>query len=202
MTLPCSSLTYNSPGSCYACLELLIEEDTDEADYQPLLASIESVVLKFRVKDCDPNTQEVDEEEVGYEDEYALENVDLVFADYMQRIVKTNFNVAWDSLDEENEFEEVYQLSFRTINEAVKNIVSFMGMQPCERSDRVSTASDGRQLPSHTLFLAGIFKGITEVLIKSKLAVNLNDPESGVKMQISIRSNHRRVSEFIASCVA
>lgn len=203
MSLPCSSLTYNSPGSYFACLEILIEDDPDEADYQPLLASIESVMLKFRVKDCDPNTQEVDEEEVGYEDEYALENVDLVFADYMQRIVKSNFAIAWEAMDEEHEVEEVYQLTtFKTINEAVKNVVSFMGMQPCERSDRVSTASDGRQLPSHTLLLAGVFKGITEVLVKAKLAINLNDPESGVTMQISTRSNHRRVCEFIASSVA
>lgn len=203
LSLPCSSLTYNSPGSCFACLEILIEEDEDEPEYQPLLASIESVVLKFRVKDCDPNTQEVDEEEVGYEDEYALENVDFVLADYMQRIVKTNFAVAWDSLGKENEVEEVYQLStFKTINEAVRNVVSFMGMQPCERSDRVSATSDGRQLPSHTLLLAGVFKGVTEVLIKSKLAVNLNDPDKGVTMQISARSNHRKISDFIASSVA
>ena len=40
-------------------------------------------------------------------------------------------------MGETNELEDTYALSVETLNDAVKNIVSFMGMQPCERTDKV-----------------------------------------------------------------
>ena len=39
--------------------------------------------------------------------------------------------------------------------EAVKNIVQVMGMQVCERSDKVA---EGKS--SHTLYLAGMYRGM------------------------------------------
>lgn len=207
LSIPCSSkLVYNTPGSCYSVLEIDLhgedEETEDEADYSQLLASLENVSLKFKVKDCDPNTGEVDEDEVGYDDEYRVEDVDVVISDFFQKIVKPDFNTAWEEIEESNEVEEVYQLtSFKSIEEAVKNVVAFMGMHPCDRSDRVSSSSDGRKLPSHTLFLSGVFRGKTEVLIRAKLAINLNDPDTGVTMKISVRSNDLTVSNFVAASV-
>ena len=195
---------YNSPGCCYSCLQLTLQEgDGEEEDYTPLLGTLEAVNLNFRVKDCDPNTQEVDDDEVGYEDGYALEDIDVVLSDYIQKIVKPEFAAAWADLGEEGEAEEVYQLSsFKSIEEAVKNVVAFLGMQACDRSDRVSATSDGRKLPSHTLYLSGVFRGVLEVLVRAKLAINLNDPDAGVTMQISVRSSDPAVSAFIAASVA
>lgn len=202
-SVPCPSLVYNSPGSCYSCLQMIVEEADEELDYTPLLGTVESVNLNFRVKDCDPNTQEVEEDEVGYEDGYALEEIEIVLSDYIQKIVKPDFLGSWNELGEEGEAEEVYQLSsFKSIEEAVKNVVTFLGMQACDRSDRVPTTSDGRKLPSHTLYLSGIFRGAVEVLVRSKLAINSNDAEAGVTMQISVRSNDPAVSAFIAASVA
>lgn len=68
-----------------------------------------SCVLKYTVKDCDPNTGETDEE--GYEDEYALEDVDIAVADYMQRVSLANFGAAWEELGPENELEDTFALS-------------------------------------------------------------------------------------------
>lgn len=76
-----------------------------------------------------------------------------------------------------------------------------MGMHAADRSDRVASSNDGRKLPSHTLLLSGVFRGKTEVLIKSKFAVNLNDPDAGVTMKVSVRSNNLSVSNFIAASV-
>lgn len=166
------------------------------------MASLENVALKFRVKDCDPNTGEVDDDEVGYDDDYKVEDVDIVISDFFQKIVKPDFNASWEELDPSIEVEETYQLSiFKSIEEAVKNVVAFMGMHPCDRSDRVSSSSDGRKLPSHTLFLSGVFKGTNEVLIRAKFAINLNDPDAGVTMKISVRSNDFTVSNFVAASV-
>lgn len=201
-------MTYNCPGSCYSLLEVDLEgedisSEEEGVDYTQLLTSLENVCLKFKVKDCDPNTGEVDEDEVGYDDEYRVEDVDIVISDFFQKIVKPDFNTSWEEIDPSMEVEEVYKLTnFKSIDEAVKNVVAFMGMHPCDRSDRVSTSSDGRKLPSHSLFLSGVFRGKTEVLIRAKLAMNLDDPESGVTMKISVRSNDLFVSNFIAASVA
>lgn len=182
---------------------MVVDNSDEELDYTPLLGTVESVNLNFRVKDCDPNTQEVEEDEVGYEDGYALEEIEIVLSDYMQKIVKADFTSAWNEMGEEGEAEEVYQLSsFKSIEEAVKNVVTFLGMQPCDRSDRVPSTSDGRKLPSHTLYLSGIFRGVVQVLVRSKLAMNLNEADAGVTMQISVRSDDPAVSAFIAASVA
>ena len=87
----------------------------------------------------------------SYPDEYVLEDLDLSVADYVQRAMKANFPAAWEELGATNELEDTYALSsFKTLEEAVKNIVQFLGMQPCERSDKVP---EGKS--SHTLVMAG-----------------------------------------------
>ena len=86
-----------------------------------------------------------------YPDEYVLEDLDVTVADYVQRAMKANFGAAWEELGPTNELEDTYALSsMRTLDEAVRNIVKFLGMQPCERSDKVP---EGKS--SHTLLLAG-----------------------------------------------
>ncbi len=50
-----------------------------------------------------------------------------------------------------NELEETYALSsIKTLEEGVKNIIQYLGLQPCERSEKIP---EGKS--SHTLFLAG-----------------------------------------------
>ena len=66
-----------------------------------------------------------------------------------------------------------------------------MGMQPCERSDKVP---EGKS--SHSLYLAGVFRGGHDALVRSKLAL-----ADGVTMQITVRSTDPSVSEVLASCV-
>ena len=56
----CTKLVYNVPGTCYSCLEVL----SDEEDLMSLVGSFTDVSLKYVVRDCDPNTGEV-EDEVG-----------------------------------------------------------------------------------------------------------------------------------------
>ena len=64
-------------------------------------------------------------------------------------------------------------------------------MQPCERSDKVP---DGKS--SHTLYLAGVYRGGHDVLVRSKLALN-----DGVTMQITVRSTDAYASEVLAAAV-
>jgi coatomer protein complex subunit gamma len=76
----------------------------------------------------------------------------VTLGDQIQKVTKANFGAAWEEAAASCfEREDTYSLSsMRTLEEAAKNIVSFLGMQPVERSDRVPEGTS-----SHTLFLAG-----------------------------------------------
>ncbi|XP_041349457.1 LOW QUALITY PROTEIN: coatomer subunit gamma-2-like [Gigantopelta aegis] len=148
--------------------------------------------LKFVVKDCDPNTGEPDDE--GYDDEYVLEDVDVAVADHVQRVIKPNFAASWEEVGPDNELEDTYALStMNSLEEAIKNIIQYLGMQPCERSDKLP---EGKS--SHTLFLAGVFRGGHDALVRAKLALT----DSGVTMQLTVRSTDPYVSEVLATAIA
>ncbi|KAI1283188.1 Coatomer subunit gamma-2 [Halotydeus destructor] len=198
LTIPCPQLNYNVRGVAYAALEL---PETQDGDFSLLLGSFESLMLKYIVKDCDPNTGEVLDGEVGYDDEYALEDVDIGMGDFVQKVVKANFAVSWDELGEENEIEETYSLSsFKSIEEATSNIINFMGLQPAERSDKVPESKAGGGAHSHTILLAGIFMGDHELLVKVRLALTSN-LDAGVTAKFSVRCTDAEVGQFIASAV-
>ena len=137
-------MQYNVSSTLYSVLT--VPEDLTEC------VTSMTAALKFTVKDCDPATGEPDSDE-GYDDEYQLEDLEISVADYVQRVMKGNFGAAWEELGEENELEDTYSLPFKTLDDAVKNIVMYLGLQPCERSDRVPEGKN-----SHTLLLSGLFK--------------------------------------------
>lgn len=211
LSVPCPRLVYNEPGVAYSVLELETDIDDPDFDYNQLLGSCESVMLKYVVKDCEPNSGAVIEEDAGYDDEYALEDLDLLVSDFMIRAAPADFGGAWDALspggsggdgDDQggHEVEETYALSaFKSIEEATKSIVGFMGMAVCERSDKVADARSGGSVHAHTLLLVGLFRG-HQVLIRAKLAMS-GDHEAGVTMQISVRSPDEAVAAFVASAV-
>lgn len=66
-----------------------------------------------------------------------------------------------------------------------------MGMQPCERSNRVPADKS-----AHTLLLAGVYRGGIDVLVRAKLAL-----KDGVTMQLTVRSGDPIVSEVVMSAV-
>jgi len=183
-TIVCPSLAYNKPGTTYTLVRLP-QEPT-------MVTGTFACTLKFLVKDCDPQTGEPDDE--GYDDEYSLEDVEVTVADHVQRVMKPNFAASWEEVGPENELEDTYALStMSSMEEAIKNIIQYMGLQPCERSDKVA---EGRS--SHTLYLAGVFRGGHDALVRAKLALD----SSGVTMQLTVRSTDPNVSEVLATAVA
>lgn len=179
---PCASLPYNVPGHAYALIK--IPDD-------PLqVTSTFECVMKFIVKDCDPATGEPDND--GYEDEYALEAVEVDVADHVQRVLKPNFGASWEEVGNGNELEDTFALSMSSIEEAISNIIQFMGMQPCERSDKVVEGKN-----THVLLLAGIYRGGHDVLVRAKLVLN----DGSVAMQLVIRSTDSSVPDVIAQAV-
>eukprot|EP00118_Oscarella_pearsei_P025200 m.307724 g.307724 ORF g.307724 m.307724 type:complete len:877 (+) comp42710_c0_seq1:41-2671(+) len=183
-TVPCPVLKYNQPGTTYTCVKLQEDDPTQ-------VTGSFTCTLKFKVKDCDPNTGEPDADE-GYDDEYLLEDVDIVVADHVQRVVKSNFGTSWEELGDDYQVQDTFALpSMKTLTDAVKQISQFMGMQACERSDRVP---DNKL--SHTLLLSGVYRGGHDVMVRASLV-----SDQGVKMKLTVRSTDEIVSQVIASAV-
>lgn len=179
---PCASLPYDVPGYTYALIK--IPEDPSQ------VTSTFECMMKFIVKDCDPSTGEPDND--GYEDEYALEAVEVDVADHVMRVLKPNFGASWEEVGNENELEDTFALSMSSIEEAITNIIQFMGMQPCERSDKIVEGKN-----THVLLLAGIYRGGHDVLVRAKLVLN----DGAVAMQLVIRSTDASVPDVIAQAV-
>ena len=88
---------------------------------------------------------------IGYSDEYGLEDVSVIVGDFMQKLTKSNFSVAWDGIGIENEMEETYSLTqIGKLSEAVKLIIDHLGMNPSERTDSVDDEKS-----THSLLLTG-----------------------------------------------
>lgn len=182
--LSCQRLPYNETGSTYVALKFPEEMATTIGTF--------AATLKFIVKDCDPLTGQPESDE-GYDDEYMVEDVEISLADQVQRVSKVNFELAWtEAANTHVEMEDTYALSdMKTLVEAVKNIIKFLGLQPAMRSDKVP---EGKS--SHTLFLAGLFRTGHEVLVRAKLAL-----ADGVTMQLTVRSTHNEVAELVTSTI-
>jgi len=180
---PCPKLSYNVPGVAYALVRIPDDPTQVTATF--------SCKMKFIVKDCDPNTGEPDNEE-GYQDEYELEDVEVNVADHVQKVMKASFGASWEEVGAENELEDTYALSMPSLEDAIKNIIQFMGMQPCERTER---PPEGKN--THVLLLSGVYRGGHDVLVRAKLAFN----DGGVAMQLTIRSSDSIVPQIIAQAV-
>uniref|UniRef100_K7G7T6 Coatomer subunit gamma n=2 Tax=Pelodiscus sinensis TaxID=13735 RepID=K7G7T6_PELSI len=180
---PAASLPYNQPGICYTLVRLPQDDPT-------AVACTFSCTMKFTVRDCNPNTGVPEDD--GYDDEYVLEDLEVTVSDHIQKVLKPNFAAAWEEVGDDFEKEETFALSsIKTLDEAVGNIIKFLGMQPCERSDKVPENKN-----SHTLCLAGVYRGGYDVLVRSRLALG-----DGVTMQVTVRSKDETPVDVILASV-
>lgn len=67
------------------------------------------------------------------EDEYQLEDLEVVAADYILKVPVFNFKNAWESMGADFERVDEYGLGPReNLTEAVNAVINLLGMQPCE----------------------------------------------------------------------
>ncbi|KAM0832737.1 hypothetical protein ACQ4PT_064711 [Festuca glaucescens] len=181
---PLKSLPYDSPGQIFVAFE--------KPEHVPATGKF-SNVLKFIVKEVDTSSGEVDED--GVEDEYQIEDLDIVPADYMLRVAVSNFRNAWENMDPESERVDEYGLGAReSLAEAVSAVTGILGMQPCEGTEVVP--SNAR---SHICLLSGVFIGDVKVLVR--LSFGLSGPKD-VAMKLAVRSDDSEVSDKIHEIVA
>jgi len=138
-------------------------------------------------------------------------------SDHMQKVLKTNWSTSWDEIGVENEFEDHLTLSIPTLEgyffylysfcpiiivsflECVEKISSCMEMQPCEQSEQVA-----EEKKSHILYLAGIYRGGHDVLVRAQMALEGTSAASSaatISMGLKIRSSNQSVVQAIAAYV-
>ncbi|KAI8027566.1 Coatomer subunit gamma-2 [Camellia lanceoleosa] len=183
-TKPLRSLPYDSPGQTFVLFE--------KPEGVPTVGKF-SNMLKFIVKEVDPTTGEAEED--GVEDEYQLEDLEVVAADYVLNVGVSNFRNAWESMGPDFERVDEYGLGPReSLAEAVNTVIGLLGMQPCEGTEVVPNNSR-----SHTCLLSGVFMGNVKVLVR--LSFGIDGPKE-VAMKLAVRSEDESVSDAIHEIVA
>ncbi|KAK4340327.1 hypothetical protein RND71_041789 [Anisodus tanguticus] len=181
---PLRSLPYDTPGQTFVAFE--------RPEGVPAVGKF-SNTLRFIVKEVDPSTGEAEDD--GVEDEYQLEDLEVVSADYMLKVGVSNFRNAWESLGDDCEKVDEYGLGpMESLTEAVNAVVSLLGMQPCEGTEVVPSNSR-----SHTCLLSGLYIGNVKVLVR--LSFGVGGPKE-VAMKLAVRSEDISVSDAIHEIVA
>ncbi|XP_022725870.1 coatomer subunit gamma-like isoform X2 [Durio zibethinus] len=181
---PLRSLPYDSPGQTFVAFE--------KPEGVPAVGKF-SNMLRFIVKEVDPSTGEAEDD--GVEDEYQLEELEVVAADYMLRVGVSNFRNAWESIGADFERVDEYGLGPRdSLAEAVNAVINLLGMQPCEGTEVVPSNSR-----SHTCLLSGVYIGNVKVLVRLQFGI---DGPKDVAMKLAVRSEDEAVSDAIHETVA
>ncbi|XP_039007113.1 coatomer subunit gamma-like [Hibiscus syriacus] len=181
---PLRSLPYDSPGQTFVAFE--------KPEGIPAVGKF-SNMLRFIVKEVDPSTGEAEDD--GVEDEYQLEDLEIVAADYMLKVGVSNFRNAWESMGADCERVDEYGLGPReSLAEAVNAVINLLGMQPCEGTEVVPKNSR-----SHTCLLSGVY--ICNVKVLVRLQFGLDGPKD-VAMKLAVRSEDEAVSDAIHEIVA
>ncbi|CAN6544095.1 unnamed protein product [Malus baccata var. baccata] len=179
------SLPYDTPGQTFLAFE--------KPEGIPAVGKFTNL-LRFIVKEVDPTTGEAEED--GVEDEYQLEDLEVVAADYILKVPVFNFKNAWESMGADFERVDEYGLGPReNLTEAVNAVISLLGMQPCEGTEAV--ASNSR---SHTCVLSGVYIGNVKVLVRLLFGIDSSSKE--VAMKLTVRSEDAAVSDAIHEIVA
>ncbi|XP_058181188.1 coatomer subunit gamma-2-like [Rhododendron vialii] len=152
-----------------------------------------SNMLKFVVKEVDPTTG--DAEDDGVDDEYQLEDLEVVATDYVLKVGVSNFRNAWESMGLDYERVDEYGLGAReSLAEAINTVIGLLGMQPCDGIEVVPPNSR-----SHTCLLSGVYMGNLKVLVR--LSFGIDGPKE-VAMKLAVRFEDESVSDAIHEIVA
>lgn len=74
-------------------------------------------------------------------------------------------------------------------------IIDYLGMQPCERTGPSFVTPEKT---THILLLSGNFLGNIHTLVRCRLAFN---PNTGVALEITVRSTDQAISHLIANTI-
>lgn len=191
--------TDEAPGIVYVAFrrsEASEPEDpeVEASDFGYALATF-SNTLKFTTKEIDPTTSEP--EDMGYEDEYSVEDLELQISDYLVPSFASSFQNLWEQIGAAGEeATDTYKLSaVKGIQEACETIPAQLGLQPLEGSDLVVA----QNAATHVLKLFGKTIGGGRVVATVKMAYST---KSGMVVKITCRSEEEGVATRVAGAIA
>jgi coatomer protein complex subunit gamma len=187
MVVPASVAKYGEQASCYVALKRL-------GDAAPTGLSCQ---LAFKVVTVDPTTGEADADDEGYDEEYPLEDMELLTHDFMAKRNVGDFRRNWEQMDTEGEVEEKFALQFKKLEEAVLAVTDLLGMLPADGTGIIASGDGSKR--QHSLHLSGTFVGNVPILARVKLQM---DDASGVILKIAVRSPSKDISQLICNCIS
>eukprot|EP01130_Rhizamoeba_saxonica_P002326 TRINITY_DN12152_c0_g1_i1.p1 TRINITY_DN12152_c0_g1~~TRINITY_DN12152_c0_g1_i1.p1 ORF type:complete len:860 (+),score=186.03 TRINITY_DN12152_c0_g1_i1:42-2621(+) len=145
-------------------------------------------VLLFDVVDVDPEFEPDFDD--AYPDEYQIEGISVNTGDYIKGKLFNDFHDKWDLLEVEgSEFKATFVLSsVNTIEDAVKEITTILGLRANLDSDKLSHPK------KHILYLGGSY---VEVDIVGRVRMKLTG--SGVGVELVIRSSVDEICQLLGS---
>lgn len=172
---------------------VVLKRNTD-AGFQDLTCSCQ---LMFKVVQVNPTTGEVEGDEDGYDDEYALEDLDLQTRDYMAKVQVGDFRRVWEQMGSDGEVLEKFGLQFKKLEDALVAVAEFLGMAAVDGTGVIPTGADGAKR-SHTLHMSGMFLGNVSVLVRAQLQI---DDAGTVVLKLAVRSEDASISEVVSGCI-
>ena len=202
-TIPLAKLAAEQPGSVFVSF-------TKNPEVSYPITSFTSI-LKFTSKEIDPTTGEPDDS--GYEDEYQVEDLELMGSDYVTPAFAGSFDHAWEQTGATgDEASETLQLSNTKSIAGERNSASSRELgyshRPPDATEQLTKALslqplDGTDVPistsTHTLKLYGkTIKG-GKVAAQIKMAYSA---KSGVTTKITVRSEEEGVAALLVGSVS
>jgi len=184
--IPVPCIKYGETGSCFTVLQ--------RNDGEVIESTMFTCTLNFNVVQVDPASGE--DESDAFEEEYALEDLEIAVSDYMAKVTVPDFRKSWEIVGNANETLEKYALQFKSLEEAVSAIINLMGMQAVDGTGSVKTNSGGKP---HMLHLSGVFIGGYSTFARAQLA--MQGESGGVILKIAVRSESEDVPRLVADCI-
>jgi len=154
--------------------------------------SVQSVsikaALRFIVKE--------DGDDLGYDDDYPIENVNIGVGDYLnpKGMPPGQFKSVWEQMASNGlETQKDMSLNFKSIDAAVEGIIQNLNMQPCENTGKIEAGAKG-----HTLLMTGVFVGGNTTLVKAMVRFH---EEKGLLARIACRSRSQFVCDVVAKAM-
>uniref|UniRef100_A0A6V3PUR7 Coatomer subunit gamma n=1 Tax=Lotharella globosa TaxID=91324 RepID=A0A6V3PUR7_9EUKA len=184
------SIAFGTTGVCFVC----ISRPIDDSKRENFASGTITNVLKFLVKDVEDGVAQG----VATEDEYTLEDLEVVESDFMQAVttIRTmDFKKQWDSLSNVQAGKK-FSLGLDDLQSAVDAVIDLLGMGACESMNEV--AENAR---SHGVFMVGKFLSSGKVLPVLCKAGFMLDQRHGVTLKIAIRCPDANISKLLTNSV-
>eukprot|EP00211_Chloroparvula_japonica_P005089 CAMPEP_0119121846 /NCGR_PEP_ID=MMETSP1310-20130426/2284_1 /TAXON_ID=464262 /ORGANISM="Genus nov. species nov., Strain RCC2339" /LENGTH=885 /DNA_ID=CAMNT_0007111427 /DNA_START=147 /DNA_END=2804 /DNA_ORIENTATION=- len=176
-------LKYDQPASCFVSF-------SREAGDFPLGTFL--TTLKFTAFNLD--SAGVREDEEGDEDEYPIDDIEILTADYTVKASIGNFQEAWEA-HAENESVEIFALSSaKNLQDAVNEILKILCLQPVDGSEEVPAKKS-----KHILYATGVW--VTGALVLARARMRLNNQTRAVDLELCIRSPDESIIDLVASAM-